>query len=70
MLDPLLDRLGSESDVPVAYANRREVAAPHERVDQRPRNAQDGGDVCGSQQSLDGRSLVRIRRVLARDHAP
>jgi hypothetical protein len=70
MLDPALDRLGSEADVPVADPDCRQVAASHQRIDKRPRNAQDSGDVSGSQQALDRRSLVRIRRVLASNHTP
>jgi hypothetical protein len=60
MLDPALDRLSSEADVPIADSDRRQVPASDERVDQRPRHAQDSGDVSGGQQSLDCGGLVRI----------
>jgi hypothetical protein len=69
MLDPALDRVRSEADVPVADSDCGQVAASHERVHQRPRHAQGSRDVSGGQQSLDRGGLVGIRRVQARDHA-
>jgi hypothetical protein len=49
MLNPALDRLRPEADVPVAHTDDGQVAAAHKRVDQRPRNAEDGGNVGSGQ---------------------